>query len=125
MRLTGNDSGMAASIRSHISEHRTHIEAPAPPAILRMTRDLRWLGHDAWRKLRDALIDFAADSRFDNDWAADIYDRARRRGKRHPHAVRILARAWVYVIWRCSRDGVPYDPERHQALQRLTLARAA
>ena len=77
------------------------------------------------KKLRDALIDFAGDSRFDNDWAADIYDRARRRGKRHPHAVRILARAWVYVIWRCWQDGVPYDPARHQALQRLTLARAA
>jgi len=77
------------------------------------------------KKLRDALIDFAADSRFANDWAADTYDRARRRGKRHPHAVRILARAWVYVIWRCWQDGVPYDPERHQALQRLTLAEAA
>jgi transposase len=77
------------------------------------------------KKLRDALIDFAGDSRFDNDWAADIYDRARRRGKRHPHAVRILARAWVYVIWRCWQDGVPYDPARHQALQRIILARAA
>ena len=28
------------------------------------------------KKLRDALIDFAADSRFGNDWAADIYGRA-------------------------------------------------
>jgi transposase len=77
------------------------------------------------KKLRDALTDFAADSRFGNDWAADIYRRAIGRGKRHPHAVRILARAWVYVIWRCWQDGVPYDPQLHQALQRLTLARAA
>jgi len=77
------------------------------------------------KKLRDALIDFAADSRFGNDWAADIYGRAIARGKRHPHAVRILARAWVYVIWRCWQDRVPYDPERHQALQRVTLAKAA
>ena len=77
------------------------------------------------KKLRDALTDFAADSRFGNDWAADIYGRARARGKRHPHAVRVLARAWLYVIWRCWLDRVPYDPERHQALQRLTLARAA
>ena len=29
------------------------------------------------------------------------------------------------VIWRCWLDRVPYDPERHQALQRLTLAKAA
>jgi len=77
------------------------------------------------KKLRDALVDFADDSRHANAWAADIYGRARRRGKRHPHAVRILARAWVYVIWRCWQDGVPYDPERHQALQRITLAEAA
>ena len=77
------------------------------------------------KKLRDALIDFAADSRFGNDWAADVYGRARARGKRHPHAVRILARAWIYVIWRCWQDRVPYDPGRHQALQRMTLARAA
>jgi transposase len=77
------------------------------------------------KKLRDALIDFAGDSRFANDWAADIYGRAIARGKRHPHAVRILARAWVYVIWRCWQDRVPYDPERHLAFQRLTLARAA
>jgi transposase len=77
------------------------------------------------KKLRDALMDFAADSRFGNDWAADVYGRAIARGKRHPHAVRILARAWVYVIWRCWQDRVPYDPERHRALQRVTLARAA
>jgi len=77
------------------------------------------------KKLRDALIDFAGDSRLGNDWAADIYGRARARGKRHPHAVRILARAWIYVIWRCWQDGVPYDPGRHQALQRVLLAPAA
>jgi transposase len=77
------------------------------------------------KKLREALTDFAADSRFGNDWAAEVYGRAIARGKRHAHAVRILARAWVYVIWRCWQDRVPYDPERHQALQRVTLAKAA
>ena len=77
------------------------------------------------KPLREALTDFAADSRFDNPWAADTYDQARKRGKRHPHAVRILARAWVYVIWRCWQDGVAYDPERHHALQRILLAEAA
>lgn len=77
------------------------------------------------KKLRDALNDFAADSRFANPWAAELYDRAIARGKRHAHAVRILARAWTYVIWRCWQDGVPYDPERHRAHERVTLARAA
>jgi transposase len=77
------------------------------------------------KKLRDALIDFADDSRRANAWAADLYGQAIERGKRHPHAVRIFARAWVYVIWRCWQDGVPYDLELHQALQRVTLAEAA
>jgi transposase len=56
------------------------------------------------------------DSRLSNPWAADIYRRARDRGCDHPHAVRILARAWVYVVWRCWQDGTVYDPDKHAAL---------
>ncbi len=77
------------------------------------------------KKLRDALIDFAEDSRFANPWAAELYRRAIARHKTHPHAGRILARAWVYVIWRCWQDRVPYDPAGHRALQRIVLAKAA
>ena len=40
-------------------------------------------------------LDFAGDSRHANPWAADLYQRARARGHDHPHAVRILARAWA------------------------------
>jgi transposase len=70
------------------------------------------------RQLRDAVCDFAADSRHASPWAAAIYHAARARGKDHPHAVRILARAWTYVIWRCWQDGTAYDPAKHRALQR-------
>lgn len=77
------------------------------------------------KKLRDALVDFAQDSRRANPWAEDLYRRARARGKSHPQAVRTLARAWVYVIWRCWQDRVPYDPARHGALQRRVLTPAA
>lgn len=76
----------------------------------------RWA---ADKKLRNALIDFAGDSRHANPWAADLYAKARARGKTHPHAERILARSWCGVIWRCWQDHVPYEPERHNALQRL------
>ncbi len=71
------------------------------------------------RELRDAVCDFAADSRKTNPWAAHLYNQAIARGKDHPHAVRILARAWLYVIWHCWQDHSPYDPTRHRALQRL------
>jgi transposase len=76
----------------------------------------RW-GAD--KQLRDAICDFAGDSRHANPWAADLYRRARTRGHDHPHAVRILARAWVDVIWACWTTNTPYDPDRHGALQRI------
>jgi transposase len=71
------------------------------------------------KQLRDAVTDFAGDSRRANPWAADLYQRARNRGHDHPHAVRILARAWLNIIWHCWQDNVAYDPEQHRALQRL------
>jgi len=81
--------------------------------------------HSCDKKLREALIDFAADSRRASPWAADIYDRARARGKPHPHAVRILARAWLRVIWRCWNDHTAYDPDRHTGLQQHLATAAA
>lgn len=76
----------------------------------------RW-GAD--KQLREALTDFAGDSRHANPWAADLYAKAIARGHDHPHAVRILARAWAHIIWRCWQDGVAYDPALHGALQTL------
>jgi hypothetical protein len=74
------------------------------------------------RQLRDALVEWAGDSRLSSPWAAEIYGSARARGHDHPHAVRVLARAWVYVIWRCWQDGVAYDPARHGGAQRYGSA---
>jgi transposase len=73
------------------------------------------------KQLRDAVVEFAGDSRLSNPWAADLYRRARDRGHDHPHAVRVLARAWLYVIWHCWQDRQPYNPDRHRALQRVLL----
>ena len=79
----------------------------------------RW-GAD--RQLRDAVCDFANDSRHANPWAADLYNRAIARNHDHPHAVRILARAWLYVIWHCWQNNTAYDPDQHHALQRVLRA---
>jgi hypothetical protein len=75
-----------------------------------------WSTPATWQ-LRDAVCDFAGDSRHASPWAASIYDNARGRGKDHPHAVRILARTWLYVIWRCWQDGTAYAPAKHNALR--------
>lgn len=71
------------------------------------------------KRLRQAITCWADNSRHSNDWAAGTYRRARGRGCDHPHAVRILARAWCRVLWRCWKDGVAYDPDRHRAVVAL------
>jgi transposase len=71
------------------------------------------------KRLRSAITCWADNSRHSSAWAASIYKRARARGCDHPHAVRILARAWCRVLWRCWHDGVTYDPEKHAAAAAL------
>jgi transposase len=78
------------------------------------------------KKLRQAVMDFAADSRRASPWAQAIYQRHRAAGKTHQHATRILARAWLRIIWRCWQDHSPYNPALHGIArhQRLPLASA-
>jgi transposase len=66
-------------------------------------------------RLRVAVTLLADNSRRGSPWAARIYADARARGCRHPHAVRILARAWVRVLWKVWTTRVPYDVQKHAA----------
>jgi transposase len=74
------------------------------------------------KRLRRALTTFADNSRHASHWAALVYQRARARGCRHPHAIRILARAWARILWRCWQDGTVYDVTRHRAAQATAAA---
>ena len=73
---------------------------------------------------RQALSTFADNSRHASPWAAQLYAEARRRGKRHPHAVRILMRAWMRVMWACWHSDVAYNPVNHGAERRLAEQRS-
>lgn len=64
-------------------------------------------------RARQALVFWADNSRRASPWAAAIYEQARASGKRHAHAVRILARSWLRIIYACWRDSVCYDPTQH------------
>ncbi len=75
-------------------------------------------------RFRNALATFADNSRHASPWAATVYGDAIGRGADHPHAVRILARAWIRVIYRCWNNGVAYDPACHGAARRLAEARS-
>jgi transposase len=65
------------------------------------------------RHARQALTVFADNSRHADPWAAKIYADARSRGHRHPHAIRVLARGWVRILWQCWHTHTEYDPIRH------------
>jgi hypothetical protein len=71
-------------------------------------------------KARKALATFADNSRHASPWAAKLYADARARSKRHPHAIRILMRAWMRVIWACWHTNTTYDPANHGAEKKLT-----
>ena len=70
-------------------------------------------------RLRKAVTCLADNSRHANHWARGIYTAARGRGCDHPHAIRILARAWLRVIWRAWTNRQPYDPALHVGAQEL------
>lgn len=72
-------------------------------------------------RLRAALTCLANNSRHASSWAQAIYMEARARGCHHPHAIRILARAWLRVIWRAWQERQPYNVQRHTGA-RLHLA---
>jgi transposase len=74
------------------------------------------------KRFRQAITLFADNSRHASPWAAKIYADALARGHDHPHAVRVLARAWIRVIWRCWINHTPYDPSKHGGVARLTQA---
>jgi transposase len=79
--------------------------------------------HFRWacnKRFRHAMTTFAGNSRHASPWAAKIYNDARAAGKDHPHATRILARAWIRVIYPCWINQTPYDPALHGAAAALT-----
>ncbi len=113
----------AARLLAEIGDARGRF--PTPPSLAGLagvTPSTRQSGHirivafrwAADKQLRAAICDFAADSRHANPWATHLYQQARARGHRHPHAVRILARAWLTVIWKCWTTNTPYQPSPPQ-----------
>jgi transposase len=92
--------------------------------ITRASGKTRTVGfrYAANKPARVAITGFADNSRHSSAWAAERYRQARSRGARHPHAVRILARGWLRVIWACWHTNTAYDPSRHREEQLATIA---
>jgi transposase len=122
----------AAELLSEIGDrrdrhpHSSSLEAIAGHAPIAVESGKKKVACFRWacnKTLRSAVSVLADSSRKHNPWANDIYQRARARGHDHPHALRILGRAWLRIIWRIWQDGTTYDPTRHGNLNRLLAAK--
>jgi transposase len=70
--------------------------------------------------LRQTFHEFAGHSIGQSEWAKAYYDHLRNDQKKSHHAaVRSLAFKWIRIIFRCWKDGKPYDEEIYmQSLRR-------
>lgn len=105
------------------SEAQLAAEAGACPVTYQSGKSrsvrFRWACN---HRLRTAITLWADNTRRCCPWAAALYQRARARGVRHPHAIRILARAWIRVLWRAWHDHTPYNPIKHRAAREMLAA---
>jgi transposase len=93
----------AAPILAELGQERLRFQSAehlaAEAGVVPVTREsgkhrtvtFRWACN---KRLRQAVTMFADNSRRASPWAQQIYQRALARGCDHPHAVRIVARAW-------------------------------
>lgn len=65
--------------------------------------------------VRQGVHEFAAHSRHWCPWAQAFYKMQISQGKDHHVAVRSLAFKWLRIIYRCWKDGVPYDDTIYMA----------
>jgi len=70
--------------------------------------------------LRQTFHEFAASSIQQSKWARAFYEHQRKENQKSHHAaVPSLAFKWVRIIYRCWKDGKPYDEEIYlQSLRR-------
>lgn len=124
----------AAQILAELGDERARFAHPdqlaAEAGVAPVTRasgkhqavSFRWACN---KRLRQAVTCFADNSRHSSPWAAHVYEQARARGCDHPHAIRILGRAWLRVLWRCWQDRTPYCAGTHRAARPFLPASTA
>jgi transposase len=89
--------------------------------VTEASSERRWV-HWRWscpKFLRQTFHEWAAQSIQHCDWAEAYYQVQREDKKKSHHAaVRSLAYKWIRIVFRCWKDGKPYDDSRYElALQ--------
>lgn len=64
--------------------------------------------------LRQTFHEWALHSIAYSDWAREYYEQQRAKGKRRNTAIRSLAFKWIRILFRCWKDGTPYDETAYQ-----------
>jgi hypothetical protein len=72
--------------------------------------------------LRQTFHEYALHSLQKSEWARAYYQLQRDRHKSHHAAVRALAYKWIRIIFRCWKDGKPYDEATYLQSQRRRSA---
>jgi len=117
-------AGLLAEIGDNRARYPTADSLAADAAQAPVAKESGKRRHTTFRwafdkRLSDHFGVLAVSTRHRHPWAHDVYHHATDRGCEHPHASRILGRAWTRILWRCWQDHVPYDPTRHGNLTRL------
>ena len=69
--------------------------------------------------LRQTFHEFAAHSMGKSTWARAYYQAQRKNQKSHHAVVRALAYKWIRIIFRCWKEGKPYEEQTYlQSLKR-------
>ncbi|RKY94871.1 MAG: IS110 family transposase [Candidatus Hydrothermota bacterium] len=110
-------------------EHLAAFSGVAP----RVSRTGKGPGLVCYRKAcnkqaRDTLTQLARSSILWCSWAREMYHRLRKRGKRHYHALRIIARVWTRILFAVWRDNRPYNENIYLAArerQRSCLSKSS
>lgn len=65
--------------------------------------------------VRQTFHEWAQHAMKKSRWANQFYDHQRDKGKSHHAAIRSLAFKWQRILFRCWKDGVPYDEAKYEA----------
>jgi transposase len=118
----------AAGLLAEIGDNRARYPNPdtlaadagmAPVAVESGKRRTACFRRGCDHRLRAHFACLADSTRHWHPWANDVCARARARGCDHPHAIRILGRAWARILWRCWQNHTPYNPTQHGNLNHL------
>jgi transposase len=120
--LPGTGTVLSARILGELGDNRNRYEnanelqceAGTAPVTIQSGQSKRVVMRQACRRsFRDTMQQFAFTSLQENDWARALYDRQRDRGKRHSHALRVVAHRWLGVIYALWNRRECYDEKRH------------